>query len=375
MMKANKLQSHTHSPMKKIALGLVFLAVPLLSGCSLPGGLGGGSSAPSVSLLRSNDGGSTFVSKSALDEKTNFGAADIVSMVFSPTDTRHIFLGTKDSGMFASDNSGDSWRKVKYPPTKTYGLVIDVNNPSHLFATGVWQGRGKIYQSTDTGENWAEVYTEPANGTVITALVQDPSNSQIVYAGTSAGAIIRTNDGGATWKNMTFAPVMNGHIIWNITFDRHRSGTMYFLVDGLGIFVVEGEKIVTEPGSASSLPIMSSDTKSSVSAAGAISLALDPSRSGVLYAGTSKGLLRSGDFGKTWEELNIIESSKKFPIKAIAVNPRNSSEIVYVAALTLYKSDDAGVHWSTSAISSDKAASFIRYDSYDPSIMYIGFKN
>ncbi|MDD5083316.1 MAG: YCF48-related protein [Candidatus Moranbacteria bacterium] len=359
--------------MKKIALGLMVVAVPLLSGCSMPK-IPGVSSGPSVSFVRSSDGGVTFESKTAVDEKTNFSSAEVISIAMNPQDTRNIFVGTRESGMFVTDNSGDSWRKIIYPPTRIYGLVIDSSNPQHLFATGEWEGRGKIYQSGDAGANWNEVYTEPAIGTVITTLAQDPFNPQVVYAGTSAGMVIRTNDGGATWKNIVFTPTMSGKIIRKIVFETHQSNAIYFLVDGKGVFVSDGEKIVTDPTAASGAIASAVTGTTPVGTGSAVSLALDPGRSGVVYAGLAKGLLRSNDFGKTWEALNVIESSKKFPVGGIAVNPKNSDEIAYVSALTLYKSTDRGVSWSTHQIVSDKSANFLQYDPYDPNIMYVGFK-
>lgn len=352
--------------MKKIALGFVFLSIPFLSGCSLPSF--GGFSTPSVSFVRSSDGADTFESKSSINEKTNFSSAEVVSMATDPRDTRHIFVGTRESGIFASENSGDSWRKIPYAPTKVYGLAVDASDSKHLFATGEWQGRGKIYQSRDGGSNWDEVYTEPASGTVITTLSQNPFNPQVVYAGTSAGMIIKTTDGGATWKNIVLSPAMKGHIVWNIAFDTHNEHSMYVLVDGRGVFVADGDAIVTEPSSGASFGTVSGSSS-------AVSLALDPSRSGVVYIGTLKnGVFRSGDFAKTFEPLNVIESSKKFPIRAIAVNPKDSNEIVYVSSLTLYKSTDGGVRWSTHQILGDKSAVFVRYDEYDPKTLYVGFK-
>lgn len=355
--------------MKKIALGLMLAAVPLLSGCSLPGGLGGGTAGPTISFVRSSDGGTTFEPKTRIDEKTDFASAEVLSIAFDPKDTRHIFLGTKEAGMFASDNSGDSWRKIKYPPTRVYGLVIDPNDSQRMFATGDWQGRGKIYQSVNAGIDWNEVYTEPANGTVITSLAQNPFNTQVLYAGTSTGMIIRTSDGGATWKSLPLSPSMNRHAIWSMTFDPKQDKTMYILVDGVGVFVSDGEKIVTEPSKSSS-----GSDGASMTSSGATFLALDPSRSGKLYAGSSQGLLRSTDFGKSWSSIGIIESSKKSPIRAVAVNPKNSDEITYISALTLYKSTDGGAHWSTHQLVGSGVVSFLRYDSYDPNIVYVGFK-
>lgn len=360
--------------MNKILLGLLILVIPVLSGCSLPqfGKGGGNASQPTVSLLRSSDGGETFESKSTIDEKTNFSSADIISVASSTQDTRQMLVGTKDSGLFATKDSGDTWKKLNYPPTKIYGLSIDKVDPSRMLATGEWQGRGKIYQSTDAGDNWTEVYTEPANGSVITSLAQNPFNSRVVYAGTSKGVIIRSTDAGDTWQNVNLSPAMQGNVIWSITFDPHQNDRIFMLVGGKGVYVTDGEKIISEPQSTS---FLTQGQNTSLSSSGALTLTLDPSRAGVLYIGSAKGVFRSQDAGKTFEALNIIESSKKFPIAAIAINPKDSNEIVYVSALTLYKSKDFGVHWSTHGIASDKNASIVRYDAYNPQTMFIGFKS
>jgi photosystem II stability/assembly factor-like uncharacterized protein len=371
---------------KMVFVAFLAVAVPMLSGCalpSLPGGIGATSSVsagPSMSFARSTDGGVTFESKTKLDEKIDFSDADITVMAVSPNDTRRFFLGTKASGVFATTDSGDTWRKINYPPTKVYGLVIDLRDEKQLFATGEWQGRGKIYRSRDAGENWEEVYTEPSGKTTLTALAQDPFHTDALYAGTSAGMIIRSNDGGQTWKNITFAQAMAGKIIWNIAFDPRASDKMYLMVDGMGVFVADGSKILETPsGSSGALFGGAQDagkpSKGGISGlSGTISFAVDPNRAGVFYAGTARGVFRTGNYGKEWEALNVIESSRKFPVRALAVNPKNSDEIVYVAAQTLYKSVDGGAHWSTHSVASDKAASFIRYDSYNPSILYVGFK-
>jgi photosystem II stability/assembly factor-like uncharacterized protein len=368
--------------MKKILLGVVlFLVVPVLSGCALPQ-ISGTPTMPAVSFMRSNDSGASFESKSTIDAKTDFASAGILSMAFG-NDTRHIVVGTKESGMFSSNDSGDSWHKLNYKPLKVYGLVIDKSDDAKLFATGVWQNRSKIYQSNDHGDNWTEIYTEPANSTIITALAQDPFHPKTLYAGTSAGMVIRTSDGGATWKNIDFTQPMTGHIIWKIVFDSHAENRLYFLVESKGVYLSDGEKLLVEPSS----NILGAITNATPPTVGNIfsqskgnnskipvSLALDTSKSGTLYITSSQGILRSQDFGKSFEALNVIESSKKFPITALAINPKNSNEIVYITALTFYKSTDGGTHWTTASLMSDKPASFLQYDQYAPSILYIGFK-
>ena len=108
---------------------------------------------------------------------------------------------------------------------------------------------------------------------------------------------------------------------------------------------------------------------------GIISIASDPTRSGVIYAGTSNGFFKSTDFGKYWTEINIIESAKKFPIRSIAVNPKNSEEIVFVSGKAFYKSIDSGQTWFVTGLTVDRGASFVSYDPFDSEYLFVGLRN
>jgi photosystem II stability/assembly factor-like uncharacterized protein len=101
-------------------------------------------------------------------------------------------------------------------------------------------------------------------------------------------------------------------------------------------------------------------------------IAADPKTSGTIYAGTNSGLYRSVDFGKYWYELDIIESARSYPIKSIAVNPKDSKEIVFVAGKAFYKSTNSGATWSVTPLSADRNASFVAYDPFNTKTIFIG---
>ena len=82
------------------------------------------------------------------------------------------------------------------------------------------------------------------------------------------------------------------------------------------------------------------------------------------------GLFRTADYGKTWNPINIIESAKKFPIRAIVVNPKNSNEISFASGKAFYKSNDGGVKWNTTQLEIDKGVSIIMYDPQNPAKIY-----
>ena len=104
------------------------------------------------------------------------------------------------------------------------------------------------------------------------------------------------------------------------------------------------------------------------------SLTADPYLGGVVYVGTSAGIFRrAGD--DTWSALNLIESSKAFPVRVIAVNPKNSKEIMYSVAGAIYKSIDSGKTWSTFQLDTAKEIGVIKYDFMDPAKIYAGLRS
>lgn len=314
-------------------------------------------------MIKSVDAGKTYQPKVMIDAKTTIASAEVLSFVFEAGNSKRITIGTRDNGIFTTENGADAWKKMNFPPTKTYGLVSDWNRSERLYASGEWQGRGKIYRSDNRGEKWDEIYSEPNTGTTITALIQSPRNDSTIFAGTSAGVMIRTTDGGLTWGSLESveAPVL--------AFAFDASGdVLYALVSGKGIVRSRdgGTTFEEIPGK--------SERSVTKSLPKVTAIASDPSRSGRLYVGTEEGLFRSSDSGDSWEEIPVIESSKEFSVRAIAINPNNSKELLYSAALALYKSIDGGKTWSVTQLDGSRAAGALRYDPSDSNIIYAAFR-
>jgi photosystem II stability/assembly factor-like uncharacterized protein len=84
----------------------------------------------------------------------------------------------------------------------------------------------------------------------------------------------------------------------------------------------------------------------------ATTVAVDPSRSDVLYAGSPYGVFRSVDSGVTWEaRTNGMSDPRVF---AVAVNPR-SPGVLYVGGFggRIYRSTDSGAAWSETKLGAD----------------------
>jgi photosystem II stability/assembly factor-like uncharacterized protein len=341
---------------------LIVVSALLLSGCSLglPTDLGTSSGG---SIWKSSDSGQTFNPKVTIDEKTKISSADVLSFVFDPQNSNVIYIGTKENGIFKTSDGAEHWERLTFPPLKIYGLTIDRNNNHRLYASGVYQDIAKMYRSDDAGKDWKEIYTEPGKGTVITALGSNPSAPDILYAGTSAGVVIKSTNGGETWSNVLAAkgPVTK------VLFREGQADSVTLLVFNQGVaFSSDGGKTWNDYTAQSFLP----SNKENIQPDGIIALSADPVRTNVLYAGAKNGLFRSEDNGKNWQELAIIESSKKFPVRAIAINPQNVGEIVYASGNAFYRSVDGGVKWATTQLEIDRGVGNIEYDLSNPKIIY-----
>jgi photosystem II stability/assembly factor-like uncharacterized protein len=359
---------------QKLSFFVIAAIAVTLSGCSLSG-TGGKTGSLSVagasgSILKSTDSGSTFASKVKIDDKAVLPAADILTLSFDPNNPSIIYVGTETNGIFRSWDGAEHWERIVFPPERVFGIISDFRNSERLLATGVWKKIGKIYESMDSGKNWKEVYTEPGEGTVVTSIVQSRLDPDIVYAGTSGGVILKSTNGGDTWQNFGLAkgPVTDIH--------PHATKGDAFIasVFNIGIIrTVDGGKKYLE-SQASDFPPDPRANNQNATSGGVLTIAPDPIRPETLYAGMQGGMYRTEDYGKTWQNIDIIESSRKYPIRAISVNPTNSNEIAYSAGDTFYRSVDAGKSWMTTRLQSDKAASVIAYDWRNPSVIYIGLR-
>jgi len=336
---------------------VVFLFVFILSGCSL---VGTSSSKKTGGVLRSNDTGITWQLKNKVSEKQTIGSVDVLDMVIDPVDTDKIYLGTKDKGIAISKDGAESWEKMKFPGNKVYGIAINPSKPSNIFVAG---GRGKVFKTDNYGGDWKEVYTEPADGTVITSLTMDSHNPSTVYIGTSNGVVIKTIDAGETWRNLYSA----GGAVTKILFGGGSDGRIYFMVNK--------KQVMVSDGNGDNFRIIGGKFKNEKSKIGEVfSIAVVNNDSGGLYIGTNNGMFRSFDGGDTLEEVDVIASSKEFPIRSVVINPRNSQEIIYSAAQAIYKSENGGKNWSTYQLNTGKLISKILYNPSDMSIVYAGLR-
>lgn len=352
---------------KRILLILPLIGASLLlSGCSFSGvALKSKNTMANATFLKSEDSGGSWNLKMKIDDKKNIAGIDVLTMAVKPGDPNVVYLGTSSNGLFASKDGGETWAQQSFAD-KAYGLVFDPVNPDIMYASGVLNGRAKIYKRIVEGEEWKEIYTEPADGTTISSLAISPFNPRILYAGTSNGVIVKSTDAGQNWINLKLSYDANFNSpITNIAFDSSNDSHILFASFQTGI-------LETRNGG-ESIENITKQMDPKGNTASIYTLVADPYLGGTFYAGTGSGIFRrNGDGG--WSPLNIIESSKAYPIRSITINPRNSREIIYSSAKAIYKSTDGGNRWSTFQLDTSKDISIIRYNPQDPTRIYAGLR-
>jgi photosystem II stability/assembly factor-like uncharacterized protein len=141
---------------------------------------------------------------------------------------------------------------------------------------------GRVYKTTDAGRHWLSTTT--SDWTRVDALAADPQDPDTLYAGTGT-AVFRTVDGGRTWQGANRGLFSGPPLIGPAPADRRRYGWV-------------------------------------------TALAVDPTDSDFVYAGTPTGIRKSSDGGRTW---STVLRPGNYIVGSAFVIPPTRPDVVYVA--------------------------------------------
>jgi len=213
---------------------------------------------------------------------------DARALAAVPGQPHHLYLGTTNSWLYESTDSGASWHRLaKLDGTDDLILdhiVVDRANPATIFAAA-WRLEhtdGGLWVSRDGGRSWNEV--AGLHGQSIRAFTQAPSDPAVLFAGTLEG-VFRSMDGGFDWT------------------------------------------LISPPGSQEIHEVES--------------LAIDPTDTNVIYAGTWHLPWKTSDGGKNWHNIKegVIDDSDVF---SIIIDPARPTFVFASACSGIYKSVNSG---------------------------------
>jgi photosystem II stability/assembly factor-like uncharacterized protein len=127
------------------------------------------------------------------------------AMAIDPADPRILYVVATTTGVARSADGGTTWsyRNNGLPVIGTsvpiYNIKIDPTNTSRLYAFE--QSTGDIYRTVDAGLNWSRI-NGLQTGEIAYTVAFDPLDQNLVYLGAQSG-IYRSGDGGSTWVAMS----------------------------------------------------------------------------------------------------------------------------------------------------------------------------
>ncbi len=268
-----------------------------------------------------------------------------IGVAVAPSDGRRVYalIEAEKGGLFRSDDGGDSWqlvsdnRAIRQRAFYYSTLTVDPRNPDV-----VWCPQVPLLKSIDGGKTFQRV-KGPHHGDHHDIWI-DPKDSRRIIDSNDGGVDISTN-GGETW----FAPPLPWGQFYHISVDNrlpyHVAGTM--------------QDIGTASGPSNSLSkagILPSDWHP-VGGGETGFTASDPIEPNIVYAGEYGGYISRYDH-RTRQARNIgvypFNPSGHEPATLryrfqwtapILISPHDH-EIVYHAANVLFKTSDAGQHWT-----------------------------
>ena len=290
----------------------------------------------------------------------------IVSIALHPTKPQIIYVAT-DEAVYKSSNTGDTWTRFagELSRTRVISLAIDPKLPATLFAGTMGDG---TYKSPDGGRTWHQFNAGIQKGTIssiVNQVVFNPRGTEMLYAATTVG-VFRSIDGGRNWTER-----MDGmnevNFVVSLAIDPQRPNVLYAGTTG-GVYRSIN---ATQSWEKKSLGMIASDAKMASMALGINGLAIDPTNSDVVYAGTTKGLYKSTDQGEHWAR--IEGSIRNSYVSAIQLDPTQPATLYLATSDRVQKSEDSGVTWQPK-INGLEATSIrsLQISPSDPSVLYVG---
>jgi len=241
------------------------------------------------------------------------------------------------AGIVKSRDGGATWAVTPFRPAASNAflrkIIVEPANRVTALSWDTPEGKTSVYRSSDGGTSWVTHRFTPVITGLIEDLAVDPANTNMLYAAhprscfisciADSGGISRSTDGGAHWT-VSF----KGFGIEQVLVDPFGSGTVYAIGQ-----VARRSQNGGATWTSIALP---SDT--------IFRIALDPVVPDVVYASTYYGFWRSDDRGSTWQQLS---GWPYFPAWTIAVNPAQRQTIVIGGGSSsgVRRSTDGGKTW------------------------------
>jgi len=289
----------------------------------------------------------------------SIGSLNTASLALDPSDSKAIYFGSYDNGLFYSYDRAQTWQVVEGLKGKTIRAVaIDPDSKCVIYASA----NNAVYKSTDCNRTWAQVYFDNDLKVTINAIAIDHYDSSIVYIGTSRGDVIKSSDRGASWHALG----MFDKNIEKIVIDPNDSRVIFVAIKDKGVHRSKDRGANWED--------LKEKLKEFKADRDFKDLLIHKKEPGLIFLATNYNLLKSFDSGDSWTEIKLIASEDKSGINSVAINPQNDQEIYYATDTTFYRSLDKGENWTPRKLPTTRSGWKLLIDPEEPSIIYMAVR-
>lgn len=251
----------------------------------------------------------------------------VVSLALDPTNIQVVYVGTPHLPWRTQDG-GASWTSIHQgmiDDSDMFSIAVDRTNPERIFASAC----SGIYRSSSRGDLWTKMQGIPGTNRRTHIILQDPFDERVIYAGTTQG-LWKSPDGGSTWQKTNPYP----YIINSIAIDPTDHKRLYLATDRSGI-------LKSHDGGLTFQAINDGFINRNIG--GFVSE--DALYLSSLYDGDFGGIFSSADSGRSWK-LNANQVALKGKnVISLAVCPTNSRLLLAGTYEGLLKSEDGGLTW------------------------------
>jgi photosystem II stability/assembly factor-like uncharacterized protein len=297
----------------------------------------------------------------------------IVSIAVDPLNPQVIYAGTWGSGVFKSQDGGESWHLTSQGLDNLFinSLAIDPVEPSTIYA-GTY--KSKLYKSVDAGNSWVLSANGMQDKAIVYTIVIDPLSHNIVYAGTRG----ISNNGNPPWKGVVYKSIDAG-LNWSPVLTDVGGVNQQDWAYSLAVEPVNHSSVFAamhEYGPYHSLTYGNSwnSAYSGIDDYSGRAIVINPDTSNgtILYYGVwhDDAVYKSYNGSNSWSPIN--RDIKYTKVYGMAIDPIHT-DTVYLATFTrgVLKTIDGGNYWNSSGLTSDLIYT-IAVDPISPAKVFAG---
>ena len=196
-------------------------------------------------LMTGSGAGITRAVESEADQwnlEHSLQALHVTCLASDPTDSRVVYAGTREKGIWRSQDAGATWTQGGLKEQHIKSLAVSPHDPRVVYAgtKPAW-----MFRSSDAGDSWEELvgfrripnrwwWWSPADPpgwkAYVIEIAISPTDPGVLLAGIELGAVVRSEDGGQTWSSHRRGALRDCH---SLRFN-HSDGDFAYEAGGTG---------------------------------------------------------------------------------------------------------------------------------------------